>query len=137
MKTITKIVLCMGLMACPLMAQAVDYPYLVFTNTSGVTTVMSVSSLTMTVSGSSLQVTNADRTETFVLTELRNMQFSTNGDTITALGDVIVAEQPVEVYSIVGEQVGSFNSLTEAVRNMQMGVYVIKQGKNSQKIVVK
>lgn len=137
MKTITKFILCMGLMVCPLMVQAVDYPYLVFTNTSGVTTVMSVSSLTMTVSGSSLQVTNADGSETFALTELRNMQFSTNGDTITALEDVIVAEQPVEVFSVVGEQIGSFDSLNDAVRNLQMGVYVIKQGKNSLKIIVK
>ena len=72
---------------CAVMAQAADYPYLVFTNTAGTTTVMSVTSLTITVSGSSLQVTNSDGTETFTLSDLASMQFSVDGST-TAIEEV-------------------------------------------------
>ena len=121
---------------CAVMAQAADYPYLVFTNTAGTTTVMSVSSLTMTVIGSSLQVTNSDGTETFTLTDLASMQFSANGST-TAIEHVLEADRPVEIFSVTGVQLGSFGSLIEAVHGLNAGAYVIKQGVNTQTVVVK
>ncbi len=121
---------------CAVMAQAADYPYLVFTNTAGTTTAMSVSSLTMTVSGSSLQVTNSDGTETFALTDLASMQFSANGST-TAIENVLEADRAVEVFSVTGAQIGSFGSLIEAVHGLNAGAYVIKQGVNTQTVVVK
>ena len=121
---------------CAVMAQAADYPYLVFTNTAGTTTVMNVSSLTMTVSGSSLQVTNSNGTETFALTDLASMQFSTDGST-TTIEQVLEADLPVEVFSVAGVHLGSFGSLREAVRGLSAGAYVIKQGVNTQTVVVK
>lgn len=121
---------------CAVIAQAADYPYLVYTNTAGTTTVMSVSSLTMTVSGSSLQVTNSDGTETFALTDLSNMQFSADGST-TAIEQVLEADLPVEIFSVTGVQLGSFGSLREAVQELNAGAYVIKQGVNTQTVVVK
>ena len=121
---------------CSLMAQATDYPYLVFTNTNGTTTVMNVSALTMSVSGSSLQVTNADETKTFTLTELASMQFSADGST-TALENVIDADADVEVFAVSGVQLGSFRSIKDAAQNLSTGAYLIKQGNNTQTIVVK
>ena len=121
---------------CAVMAQAADYPYLVFTNTAGTTTVMSVSSLTMTVSGSSLQVTNSDGTETFALTDLASMQFSAEG-TVTAIEHVLEADRPVEIFSVTGVQLGSFGSLREAVCVLSTGAYVVKQGVSTQTVVVK
>lgn len=132
-----KISLLVVMVVCALVAWATDYPFLVFTNTSGTTTVISVSSLTMTVSGSSLQVTNAEGTETFTLTELRNMQFSTNGDTITALENALDADKTVDVFSVTGVRLGSYENLIKAVTTLKSGVYVISDGKNSQKVVVK
>ena len=122
---------------CAVMAQAADYPYLVFTNTAGTTTAMSVSSLTMTVSGSSLQVTNSDGTETFTLTDLASMQFSADGSATTAIENVLEADRAVEVFSVTGAQIGSFGSLIEAVQGLNAGAYVIKQGINTQTVVVK
>lgn len=119
------------------MAQAADYPYLVFSNTAGTTTVMSVSSLTMSVSGSSLQVTNSDGTETFTLTELVSMQFSADGSATTAIEHVLEADRAVEVFSVTGVQIGSFGSLRKAVQELNAGAYVIKQGVNTQTVVVK
>ncbi len=121
---------------CAVIAQAADYPYLVFTNTAGTTTVMSVSSLTITVSGSSLQVTNSDGTETFALTDLASMQFSVDGST-TAIEHVLEADRPVEIFSVTGVQLGSFGSLREAVQALNAGANVVKQGTNTQTVVVK
>lgn len=122
---------------CAVMAQAADYPYLVFTNTAGTTTALSVSNMTLTVSGSNLLVTNADGTTTFVLTELANMQFSADGSTVSAIDHVIDAGQPVRVFSITGASLGTFNSLPECAKALSAGAYIIKQGSNTQTIVVK
>ena len=122
---------------CAVMAQAADYPYLVFTNTAGTTIVMNVSSLTMTVSGSSLQVTNSNGTETFALTDLVSMQFSAESSIATAIEQVLEADLPVEVFSVTGVQLGSFGSLREAARGLSAGAYVIKQGVNTQTVIVK
>ncbi len=120
-----------------LMATAADYPYLVFTNTAGTTTVMSVASLTMSVSGNSLQVTNAEGTNTLTLTGLTNMQFSKDGSTVSALANVLNADCPVEVYTLNGTGAGSFPSLRLAAETLPAGAYVIKQGTNTQTVVIR
>lgn len=122
---------------CAVMAQAADYPYLVFTNTGGTTTVLGVTNMTLAVSGSNLSVTNADGTNTFVLTDLTNMQFSVDGSTVSAIDHVLDAEQPVSVFSLTGISLGMFNSLTEGAKALSTGAYVIKQGTNTQTIVIK
>ena len=119
-----------------IMLQAADYPYLVFTNTSGTTTVMSVGSLKMTVSGTELQVTNSDASSTFVLTELQDMQFSTTGEVSTQLENVLNADEVVEVYSLSGKSLGKFDNLLQATSSLQAGVYVITDGKNSTKVII-
>ena len=122
---------------CTVMAQAADYPYLVFTNTGGTTTVLSVSSMTLTVSGTALNVTNADGTASFTLTDLANMQFSKDGSSITALEHLLDADKALEVFYVNGMPLGAFNSLADGLKSLSAGAYVIKQGNNSQTIVVK
>ena len=131
-----KIVLLL-VVSCAMMAQATTYSYLVFTNTSGTTTSFNASNLTLTVSGTNLQVTNSDGTVSLVLTELAAMQFSTSADTITALENVLDADQPVQVFSISGTSLGSFGSLLEAAQHLNAGMYVISNGKSAQTIVIK
>lgn len=122
---------------CAVMMQAADYPYLVFTNTGGTSTVLSVSNLTLAVSGSSLQVTNTDGTTSFTLTDLANMQFSADGSALTAIDHVLDAGQSVTVFSVTGVSIGTFENLLETVRTLPAGAYIIKQGTNTQTIVVK
>ena len=127
----------MAVALCAVIAQAADYPYLVFTNTGGTSTVMDVSDLTLAVSGSSLQVTNTDGTNSFTLTDLANMQFSKDGNTVSAMENVIDAGAAVEVFSMTGISLGHYNTLLEAVSATGTGAYVIKQGNNTQTIVLK
>ena len=122
---------------CAMMAQAATYSYLVFTNTSGTTTAFEVGNLTLTVSGSNLQVTNDEGTVNLVLTELAAMQFSTSADSITAIENVLDGDQPVQVFSVSGVSLGSFSSLVEAAQHLNAGAYIISNGKKSQTIVIK
>ena len=130
-----KIGLMVAMAVCALTAWSVDYPYLVFTNTEGTTTAFSVSNLTMTVSGTELQVTNDDGTVSFKLAELSAMQFSST-ETLTALENVLKADEPVKVLTLTGMEIGSFDSLLDAARSLEKGVYVLTNGKNTQKIII-
>jgi len=131
-----KIVLVLAV-CCAMMAQAATYSYLVFTNTSGTTTAFEVSNLTLTVSGSNLQVTNDEGTVNLVLTELAAMQFSTSADSVTAIENVLDANQPVQIFSVSGVSLGTFGSLVEAAQQLNAGAYVISNGKKSQTVVVR
>ena len=130
-------VLVLFMAVCAVIAHAATYSYLVFTNTGGTTTGFDVSNLTLTVSGSDLQVKNNEGTVNLVLTDLASMQFSTSADSITAIANVFDADQPVQVFSISGSSLGSFGSLMEAAQQLNTGAYVISNGKKSQTIVVK
>ena len=131
-----KILVLVVAVVCAGIAQAADYPYLVFTNTAGTTTALTVSNMTLTVNGSELTVTNAGGTQAFTLTDLAEMQFSKDGS-VTAIENVIDGEKAVEVYSVTGVGLGSYGSLYEAAGVLPAGAYVVKQGGKSQTIVVR
>ena len=131
-----KIGMMLAMLVCAVMAQAADYPYLVFTNTAGTTTSLSVSNMTLTVNGSELTVTNSEGTQAFTLTDLAAMQFSQDGS-VTAIENVLDGEKSVDVYSVTGVGLGSFSNLHEAAGVLPTGAYVIKQGGKSQTVVVR
>jgi hypothetical protein len=119
-----------------LMAHASTYNYLVFTNQAGTTTAFEVSNLTLKVNGSELQVSNADGTVNLVLTELASMQFSID-KTPTSVENVLNADAPLQVYSITGTLLGTYRSMLEAAKCLNVGTYVISNGDQSQTVVIK
>lgn len=119
-----------------LMAHAGVYNYLVFTNQAGTTTAFEVSDLTLKVNGSELQVSNDDGTVNFVLTDLKSMQFSID-KTPTSVENVLNADAPVQVYSVTGAWLGSYGSMLEAAKCLNVGTYVISNGDQSQTVVIK
>ena len=131
-----KIMFMVMLAAGVLLARAGEYGYLVFMNTSGSTTALTVSNLSATVNGSTLVVTNDDGAVNFTLTDLASMQFSTT-NTVTAMENVLDGNQPLQVFSIHGTSLGTYNSLVQAAQQLATGVYVISNGINAQTIVVK
>ena len=131
-----KVLVLVVAVVCAGIAQAADYPYLVFTNTAGTTTALTVSNMTLTVNGSELTVTNAEGTQAFTLTDLAAMQFSKDGN-VTAIENVLDGEKAVDVYSVTSVGLGSFSNLHEAAGVLPTGAYVIKQGGKSQTIVVR
>lgn len=119
-----------------LMAHAGVYNYLVFTNQAGTTTAFEVSNLTLKVNGSELQVSNADGTVDLVLTELASMQFSED-KTATGVEDVLNADGPVQVYSVTGTLMGTYNSVVDAAKCLNAGTYVMASGNQTQTVVIK
>ena len=122
-----------AILFCSITMYAENFAYLVFTNTSGSATVLSAAGLTMNVDGNSLQVTSGTEHVSFTLTELKEMQFS---NSTTAIDNVLDADQPVQVFTPTGIQIGTFKSLLDAAGSLDKGVYVITNGKNSQTIVL-
>jgi len=119
---------------CAGMAQAVDYPYLVFFNTAGTATVFSITDWSATVSGTSLQVTNKDGSLSLTLADLESMQFSDNA---SAIENVLDADAPVSVFALTGTALGVFDNMKQAAEVLGAGSYVVSNGKNAQTIVVK
>ena len=133
-----KIGIMLTMLVCAVMAQAGEYAYLVFTNTEGTKTALSVSDLSMTVNGTQLEVTNAQGSVNFVLTDLAAMQFSVDGETLEeGISNVLNADASVEVYTILGTKVGRYNNLLEAAGVLGKGSYVISNGKNAQTIILR
>ena len=124
----------MFLLVCAGMVQAEEYAYLVFTNTAGTQTALTVTNLTITVNGAQLDVTNDDGTVNFSLTELASMQFRTEGGELAAVENVLDGDAPVRVFSILGTSLGEFDNLVQAASSLTHGVYIITDGKRSVKI---
>jgi len=128
----------MVLLVCAGMVQAGEYAYLVFTNAEGTKTALSVTNLTMTVNGAQLDVTNADGTVNFTLTDLAAMQFSVDGVNLPeGISNVLNADAPVAVYAISGTSLGTFDNLVQAAQQLGAGAYVIVQSGKSQKLIVR
>ncbi len=131
-------ILLVVLLVCAGMVQAGEYAYLVFTNTEGTKTALSVTDLKMTVNGAQLDVINADGTVQFTLTELAAMQFSVDGENLPeGMENVLDADVAVTVYAINGMSLGSFSSMLQAVQQLDRGTYVIVQNGKSQRGIVR
>lgn len=120
-----------------LQAQAYDYPYLVFQNTEGTTTVIAVESLSITISDGQLVATNADGTQSFALTDLSKMYFTQQAD-LTGISNAATQEdEVVEVFTTGGIKLGKYLNINEAKSSLKPGLYILKSKQKSFKIVVK
>lgn len=119
-----------------LSARAGDYKSLVFQTYGNATTSVDLSSLVITVSGGKLVVTNTAGTQSFTLTDLSKMYFSTATTGIKGVS-TDDANQTLAVYDLQGRSMGSFKSIEAAKAALRQGVYVIKQGNKTYKIAVK
>ncbi|MBO4905940.1 MAG: hypothetical protein J5486_02750 [Bacteroidaceae bacterium] len=109
-----------------LTAHAEEYTYLTFETTDGAKASVSVSSLSITISGTTL--TAGDKS--FTISNLSKMYFSVSDDT-TGITSVSTQElnEATEIFDLNGRKVSK-----DQVTN---GVYVIKSKKGTYKIAVK
>ena len=117
-------------------SMAYEYPFLTFQSTDGTTKSMSVESLDITVSNGQLAVTNADGTQTFTLTDLSKMYFSENGGS-TDIANVDTGNDHVDVFTISGMHLGTFQTIDAAKASLKPGLYVMKSKNKTLKITVK
>jgi len=120
------------MMAAALTTQAADYPYLTFVTTDGAKASVSVSSLTLTVSGTTLTAGS----QQFTLTNLSKMYFSATDET-TGIGDLRTDDlqlQDAEIYDLSGKKIVNSKSSNSKLPN---GAYIVKTKQGTYKIIVK
>jgi hypothetical protein len=105
---------------------AEDYTYLTFETTDGAKVSVSVSSLSITISGTTL--TAGD--QSFTLSNLSKMYFSSSNET-TGIESFTIADwdEITEIYDLKGSKVSK--------DQMHKGVYVVKSKNGTHKITVR
>ena len=123
-----KSLLTLLLMVGAIATHADEYVYLTFETTDGAKTSVSVSSLTLTISGTTLTAGS----QSFTLANLSKMYFTTSdGSTTTDIQqlNVEVLDEATAIYDLQGKKV--------AKEQMRKGAYIIKTTQGTYKIVVK
>lgn len=121
-----KLVLLMAIFAMAFTAKAADYAYLTFETTDGAKVSVSVSSLSISILGTTL--TAGERS--FTLSNLSKMYFS-ESDQTTGIPSLSASEldDASEIYDLKGCKV--------AKEDLSGGVYVVKSKKGTYKIAVR
>ena len=122
-----KIILFMTMMVGVLTAHADSYTFLTIETTDGAKASVSVSDLTLTISGTTLTA----GTQSFTLTNLSKMYFSTSDETTTGISEVMKADldEATDIYDLQGHKV------TKA--QMRRGMYIVKTKSRTYKMVVR
>ncbi len=109
-------------------AQAADYAYLTFETTDGAKASVSISSLTLTISGTTLTAGS----KSFTLSNLSKMYFSSSDEsTATGINEITQAtlDESAEIYNMKGMKVTR--------EQMRKGAYIVKTNQGTHKIIVK
>lgn len=121
------------LLAIAGIASAYDYPYLTIVTADGQSKSLAAEGLTLNVADGRLTAANTDGTVAFTLTDLAKMYFST-ADAGVQL--VIDETEEVDVYNLYGVRLGRYTALSAARRALASGIYIVKSGSRTQKIIV-
>ena len=110
-----------------LTAHADSYTFLTFETTDGAKASVSVSDLTLTISGTTLIA----GTQSFTLTNLSKMYFSTSDETTTGIEEITSAtlDEATDIYDLQGHRVTK--------DQMRRGVYIVKTKDRTYKMVVR
>ena len=117
------------MMVGTLPTMAASYPYLTFELTDGTKVSVSVSSLTVSVNGTTLKAGS----QTFTISNLAKMYFSSTDETsgATAIEELTADDlEGKEIYDLNGHRLDSDSQLPR-------GVYIVKSKNKTCKIVVK
>ena len=127
-----KIALTLLILVVTLTAQAEDFAYLTFETTDGAKASVAVEGLTLSISETTLTV----GTQSFTLTNLSKMYFSTTDESTTGISEVMKADlnEATEIYDLSGKKIVNSKSSNS---KLPRGVYVIKTKQGTFKLNVK
>ncbi len=122
-----KILFLLTILVGALTAQATDYPYLTFETTDGAKASVIVENLTLTISGTTLTAGS----QSFTLSNLLKMYFSTSDETSTGIDEITSAslDETTDIYDLKGRKVTK--------EQMNKGVYIVKTKSRTYKMVVR
>ena len=112
-----------------------NYPYLTFELTDGTKVSVSVSSLTLTVNGTTLKAGS----QTFTISNLSKMYFSSTDETsgATAIDELTADDfEGKEIYDLNGHKI-ELQITNYELPKLPRGVYIVKSKNKTSKIVVK
>ena len=122
-----KLVVFLTMMMGTLAIYAADYTYLTFETTDGAKASVSVGNLTLSISGTTLTAGS----QSFTLSNLSKMYFSTSDETTTGIKEITNAalDEATDIYDLQGHKVTK--------EQMRKGVYIVKTKNRTYKIVVR
>lgn len=89
-------------------------------------------SLSMNIVEDQLYVSGPQVNEKFDLTALESMEFTDEYSSLTDIG----SEDAVSAYSLKGELIGDFKSISDAEKSLEKGIYLLKmENKTIKKII--
>ena len=112
-----------------------NYPYLTFELTDGAKVSVSVSSLTLTVNGTTLKAGS----QTFTISNLSKMYFSSTDETsgVTAIDELTADDfEGKEIYDLNGHKI-ELQITNYELPKLPRGVYIVKSKNKTCKIVVR
>lgn len=123
------------MMVGTLPTMAGNYPYLTFELTDGAKVSVPVSSLTLTVNGTTLKAGS----QTFTISNLSKMYFSSTDETsgVTAIDELTADDlEGKEIYDLNGHKI-ELQITNYELPKLPRGVYIVKSKNKTCKIVVK
>ena len=122
-----KLVVFLTMMMGTLAIHAADYIYLTFETTDGAKASVSVGNLTLSISGTTLTAGS----QSFTLSNLSKMYFSTSDETTTGIEEITNAalDEATDIYDLQGHKVTK--------EQMRKGVYIVKTKNRTYKMVVR
>ena len=122
-----KIALTLLILVGTLTAQADGYTYLTFETTDGTKASVAIESLTLSINGTTLTA----GTQSFTLTNLAKMYFSTTDESTTGIESISIEslDEATDIYDLQGHKVTK--------EQMRRGVYIVKTKSKTYKIVKK
>lgn len=89
-------------------------------------------SLSMIVADDQLYVSSPQVNEKFDLAALESMEFTDEYSSLTEIG----SEDAVSAYSLKGELIGDFKSISDAEKSLDKGIYLLKTEKKTIKKII-
>ena len=122
-----KIALTLLILVGTLTAQADVYTYLTFETTDGTKGSVAIESLTLSINGTTLTA----GTQSFTLTNLAKMYFSTTDESTTGIESISIEslDEATDIYDLQGHKVTK--------EQMRRGVYIVKTKSKTYKMVKK
>lgn len=95
---------------------------------------MKITGTVISFSNGNMVVKNAAEEYTVALSDLKKFYFSDGTSAIEAVADD--SNEPVVVYSVSGQLIGSFDNAASAKNQLSKGIYVVKGKNESKKMMV-
>ena len=117
--------------------KADDYLYLTFTNTDGAEQSVSIDGLKVSFADGNIVAEATEETLTLPLADVAKMYFSDTKSEQTGIKEAVSKGEGISVYTTSGMFIGIFANAAQAHKQLEHGLYVIRNNGKTYKMAVK